>query len=193
MDFEEDFEEDFGEEYDLIYEEEEYGFEDSDEDDEDNDDLFGEDDEDDYDYGNVVIDASDFSRISFGSEQYSSGDIRDPVNIAVRKLIRIIRNNYYECLRLDENILRYFGNFLFSFDSNRIVTMNMDIFAPAVLFLNKYKNTISKKNIKDFIIVCNGLPYIGTDDNEGDGYIDLIRYIRMLSEPFREYTLFNRN
>lgn len=199
MDFDDEmFEEDYGDEYydDNEYYDDEDDFDDygdyDDEDEEENVDDYGDED-DDYSKFQNVIDSSDYGRISFGEEQYTSGDIRDPVNITIRKLIRIIRNNYSDCLRIDENQLKYFGNFLFSFDSNQIITMNMDVFAPAILFLNKYRNTINKKNIKDFIITCDGLPYIGTDDIKGDGYVDLIRYLRMLSKPFIEYTMFSRN
>lgn len=197
-DFEE-FEEDYGyessyrfEDYSDDYDEDNFGDDDEFDDDDfgDDDDDFGEIVEDDINEHEIVIDSSDYGRISFGGGQYSSGDIRDPVNIAIRKLIRIIRNNYSECLRIDEDSLRFIGEFLFSFEPNQILTMNMDVFAPAILYLNKYKSIISKENLRSFIKDCKGLQYIGSDNEMGDGYLDLLRYIRMLEKPLRKYKFY---
>lgn len=176
---------DYDEEREMFYSDEEREF-DYDEEREFGDIVEGEKNKNEY---GDILDSSDFGRISFGGGQYSTGDIRDPVNIAVNKLLRIIRNNYYDCLRVNEDRIRYIGEFLFSFEPNRILTMNMDVFAPAVLYLNEYKGVISKANLKLFIKRCDGLPYIGTGTEVTDGYLDLIRYIRMLKNPFLNFKI----
>nr|QBK86336.1 MAG: hypothetical protein LCMAC102_01310 [Marseillevirus LCMAC102] len=97
---------------------------------------------------------------------------RDPLEVTLDTLHGALASSAYEIFRKDIRTDAY--RFVTKLPREKITLYNVDVLAPAAIFIVEYTKTgINKKNITEFIKKTSNLAEIN--------HLDFIRYIRMLS------------
>lgn len=157
----------------------------------DDDDIYGYDDDDEYGEGGgggsssdseddrpspSAIDPSDFGRVSHVHGIETDGgkkSLRSPRDVSLERLRGIFSDAVYSSISQESKNAAY--TLASNIPENRIITYNVEILAPAVLFMSMYpkKNILNSKNIADFMKKTAKLQNVN--------HLDFIRYVRTLA------------